>query len=71
MSKCVQVIPAKNFSLYIMNFNIDTNEIEIKDSRKINESIIDTVVVKDDICYTVDYNFHLSYLHSFIIHNKV
>jgi len=58
-------------SLFILDFNKETNELTFRVSRNPEHKQVQKVTFAEDMVYTQAYNFHIGYLNKFINENTI
>lgn len=61
------VVTSEDNSLFILDFNEETNELTFRVSRNPEHRQIQKVNIIENIVYTQAYNFHVSYLQNFLL----
>lgn len=67
MTKIIQMVKtSEDNNLWIIDFDVETNELTFRTSRNAQHLQKEKIVIKDDMVYTNLYFFHINYLKKFL-----
>lgn len=70
MGKVIQEIVIKDYKLFIVGFDKETDTLEFRTSFEPKFLQKEVITLKNNFIYTNLYNFHIHYLQSFIQKNR-